>query len=302
MNVAVKSSVESGADRRAFGRRETHMPASVRLPNHTLYDCIIRDISEGGALLEFSAPDAISGRLRLSFDGGNQEIICDVRHVRGNRVGVEFARNITLAARPIAAPDAASAPLPSQRPAEFGLDVGRTSAASELVALRRNAAKHGAAMPEAMTGSQPTPMVVEIPVAVEPSLPRDISSLLQSVANLAAERAVPRPLPARAYATVLVIEIEVPQFEVLQGTVPRDISSLLRSVAAQVAAQVTAQAAVKAVPRPLPAGAFATALVIEPVLVSEETVPRNMSSLLDSVAALVAVRSVPRPLPARAYA
>ncbi len=225
------------------------MPAAVRLPNHTYFDCIVCDISEGGALLEFPSRIEFSGRLRLNFEGGNQEIICDVRHVRGNRVGVQFARNITLAARPVAAPDAVSAPLPSQRPAELGFDVGRNNAASELVALRRNAAKLVAAMrepqAEPMTGSQPTPIVVEIPVAVQPSVPRDMSSLLQSVAALAAVKAVPRPLPARAYATALVIE----QVKIPAETVPRNMSSLLYSVAALVA--------VRSVPRPLSAGAYA---------------------------------------------
>jgi hypothetical protein len=200
MNAALRNNFETGADRRAFGRRETHMAASVRLPNHTHYDCVIRDISEGGALLEFSQCIEISGRLRLSIENGRQEIICDVRHVRGSRAGVQFARNITLAARPVAEPAAAQAPLPGQRCAETASDNGRSNAASELVALWRNASKSLASKFEPAGELQSAPVIVSIPAAVEPPVPRDISGLLQSVAALAAERAVPRPLPACSYA------------------------------------------------------------------------------------------------------
>ncbi len=245
MNAAVRNSVETGADRRAFGRRETHMPASVRLPNHTYLECIICDISEGGALLEFASPVSISGRLRLSFDGGKQEIISEVRHTRANRVGVQFARNIAIAARPIAMPADAPTPMPAQLRAESSPESGRSNAASELVALRRNTLKNLSAKPELIDQSQATPIVIEIPAAVEPSMPRDISSLLQSVADLAAERAVPRPLPARAYATALAIKpVKAPE-----ENVPRDMSCVLASVRLLPAAGT--------VPRPLPPCAYA---------------------------------------------
>jgi PilZ domain len=259
MNVATKNTVETGADRRAFGRRDTNMAGVVRLSNHVTHACVIRDISEGGALLEFPAPVNLSGRLRLSFDGAGQEIICEARHARGNRIGVQFVRNITLAARPLAAPTDATAPLPVLRRAETPSETGRGTAASELVALRRNAGKASAVKPDAIAAPELVPIVVEIPVAVpvavpaavEASAPRDMSSLLESVATLAAVRAVPRPLPARAFATALVIEppevIDLP--EVPEVVLPRDMSSLLQSVAMLSMA--------RAVPRPLPARAYA---------------------------------------------
>ena len=198
MNVALKNSFDTGADRRAFGRRETHMAASVRLPNHTLYDCVIRDISEGGALLEFPQRIEVSGRLRLRLEAGSQEIICDVRHTRGNRAGVEFARPIALAARPIVAPADAAALV--FRPAAAAAEKGRVRAASELVALRRKAAKI-LVKANLLAAFEPAPVIIEIPDdAAAPVLPRDISSLIQSAAALATARAGPRPLPASAYA------------------------------------------------------------------------------------------------------
>ena len=257
MNVATKNTVGPGADRRAFGRRDTNVAGLVRLSNHATLECVIRDISEGGALLEFPASVNLSGRLRLSIDGASQEIICEARHARGNRVGVQFVRNIALAARPVAAPADATARLPVLRRAETPVETGRATAASELVALRRTAAKAIVAQPDAIAVLELLPIVVEIPVgahvadpvaldaAVEVPAPRDMSSLLQSVATLAAERAVPRPLPAWAHVSALAIELpEVP--EVL---VPRDMSSMLKSVAVL--------SMVRAVPRPLPARAYA---------------------------------------------
>lgn len=229
MYAATKNTVETGGDRRAFGRRDTNLAGLVRLSNHVTHECVIRDISEGGALLEFPAPVNLSGRLRLSFGGTNQEIICEARHARGTRVGVQFVRNISLAARPVAEPSIASAPLPVLHRAETPAETGRGTAASELVSLRRNAAKAIVAKPAAIAVPELLPSVVEIPVgvhvavpnSVEAPAPRDMSSLLQSVAaeavaTLAAERAVPRPLPARAYVTAQVIE----QPEVV---LPRDI-------------------------------------------------------------------------------
>ena len=250
MNVAVKQSIENGADRRAFGRRDTHMAATVRTANHTYYDCVIRDISEGGALLEFTAPVQVSGRLWMSCKGLGQDIIGEVRHVQGNRAGVQFARNISLTARPIAAPAEAAATMPALRRSDVAAEKSRVTTASELVAARRTAAKakpDPVASIKAVTQAEPAEIVIEIPtpleaLPVEPAVPRDMSGLLLSVAALAAERAVPRPLPARAYVTALV-------FELPEAVAPRDMSSLLTSVAVL--------SAERAVPRPLPARAYA---------------------------------------------
>ncbi len=77
-------------ERRAFGRRATDMPATVRGSGITRQSCTIRDMSEGGALLEFASPPELAGRLWISLPDGT-DVLCDVRHARANRVGVEFA-------------------------------------------------------------------------------------------------------------------------------------------------------------------------------------------------------------------
>ena len=40
-------------ERRAFGRRATHEHAIVRIPGRPALRCVIRNISDGGALLDF---------------------------------------------------------------------------------------------------------------------------------------------------------------------------------------------------------------------------------------------------------
>ncbi len=77
-------------ERRAFGRRSTDMPARVRAAGIAQQSCTIRDISEGGALLEFASPPELLPRVWLCLSDGT-DVLCDVRHARGNRVGVQFA-------------------------------------------------------------------------------------------------------------------------------------------------------------------------------------------------------------------
>lgn len=76
-------------ERRAFGRRATDMPAYVRASGIAQQSCTIRDISGGGALLEFPAFSELPSRIWLLLSDGT-DVLCEVRHARGNRVGVEF--------------------------------------------------------------------------------------------------------------------------------------------------------------------------------------------------------------------
>ena len=128
------SETASGRDRRRFGRRETNMSASARLSTGSLSACIIRDISEGGALLEF--PKAVSQppRLRLTWDS-NHDVLCDVRHVRGHMMGVQFVQSgIVSVERPITMPTDQSTRLPETVP----VDVFPSRASADLVARVRN--------------------------------------------------------------------------------------------------------------------------------------------------------------------
>lgn len=80
----------AGADRRAFGRRPTYQHGSVLIAGRAALRCVVRDISLGGALLEFGEPVSLPSRVRVVWDGTEQSAQCEVRHVQGHRAGVQF--------------------------------------------------------------------------------------------------------------------------------------------------------------------------------------------------------------------
>ncbi len=182
-------------DRRTFGRRQTDIKASVRV-GYRVIPCIIKDLSEGGALLEFAEQTDLPVRLWLSWPEQKSEIVCEVRHTRRNTAGVQFTRPQQMGLRPAVEPGEQFAVIPLATPSRT---VERVQAAtgSDLVAERRRAIR------------QPTALVPE-PIAAVGSAhaepPRDISMLMISLRKAAASivearmtQAVPRPLAAAQY-------------------------------------------------------------------------------------------------------
>ena len=84
------SAIRSYADRRAFGRRPTNQHAVAHVTGRAPLRCVVRDISEGGALLDFGEPVSLPHRLRLVWDGSGEHAECEVRHVQGGNAGVQF--------------------------------------------------------------------------------------------------------------------------------------------------------------------------------------------------------------------
>lgn len=148
----MKSPPTSHAEKRAFGRRETSIGAVVR-DGHRIYDCIIRDLSEGGALLEFNSRPDLSTRFWLRWEGMSSDIVCEVRHVNGHRAGVQFSRPIVLKQRPAVA--AAELVAPQRGPVRGGNE--RAKAALALLAAqkaRQDATRQAAS--KVTTGAEPT--------------------------------------------------------------------------------------------------------------------------------------------------
>ena len=90
-------------ERRAFGRRRTHIRASLRI-GYRVVKCTIKDISEGGALLEFEEHLDLSGRVWLSWPDQPNELVCQVRHSRNNSAGVQFVTPQALNLKPTVTP------------------------------------------------------------------------------------------------------------------------------------------------------------------------------------------------------
>ena len=77
-------------ERRTFGRRATHEHAIVRIPGRPALRCVIRNISDGGALLDFGDEVWLPYSFQLHWESSRRQEACEVRHSNGGRIGVLF--------------------------------------------------------------------------------------------------------------------------------------------------------------------------------------------------------------------
>ena len=89
-----------GAERRAFGRRQTNDHAFVRIQGRPPVRCTIKNISEGGALLDFGSEVWLPYNFQLTWEVGNREEACEIKHRNGQFVGVFFQRQVAVQDRP----------------------------------------------------------------------------------------------------------------------------------------------------------------------------------------------------------
>jgi hypothetical protein len=78
------------SERRAFGRRESFIHAVVRVPGRPPEPCIVRNYSEGGALIEFPVQIDPPQTFRLIIESKRVDTLCDVRRRSGKTIGVQF--------------------------------------------------------------------------------------------------------------------------------------------------------------------------------------------------------------------
>jgi hypothetical protein len=84
----------AGAERRQFGRRQTCVHATIALRGRPPVLCVMRDVSEQGALLEVSHPEWLPSRFRLIVEAFGMESDCEVVRRTDKAVGVRFAARI----------------------------------------------------------------------------------------------------------------------------------------------------------------------------------------------------------------
>ena len=160
--MSVVKPAPSYVERRAFGRRETNIKATVRAGT-SMHVCLIKDLSEGGALLEFENQVTLPSLLWLRWDDVPSEIICEVRRHHGNRAGVQFARPIVLATRHNAASAEPAAKAPLQPPSPPREPVRETLArAADLVAKHRSALRGGEKPVSEFAMAQPASLLEQI--------------------------------------------------------------------------------------------------------------------------------------------
>lgn len=77
-------------EQRAFGRRETLIHAMARIGGRAPEPCVVRNLSDGGARLEFNGAVELPAIFRLVIEAKGFDAECAVRRQDGNVVGVEF--------------------------------------------------------------------------------------------------------------------------------------------------------------------------------------------------------------------
>jgi hypothetical protein len=76
--------------RRVAHRRRTLKEGKVILSDWTGIDCVIRDLSDTGARLEFGGPTELPQTFRILVTSSNQLIPVELAWQRGLSVGVHF--------------------------------------------------------------------------------------------------------------------------------------------------------------------------------------------------------------------
>ena len=89
------------AERRQFGRRTTHIHGWVAIEGRQKIPCLVRNVSEGGALLEFEVPKNMPFMFKLVIDSKGFEAMCEMRHQGPTWMGVQFV-NFERIVEPIA--------------------------------------------------------------------------------------------------------------------------------------------------------------------------------------------------------
>ena len=62
------------------------------LPGHLQIACVIENLSDGGALLWFTEGAAPTQSFRLAIEGTEFNLVCELRHRAGRKLGVRFVR------------------------------------------------------------------------------------------------------------------------------------------------------------------------------------------------------------------
>ena len=79
-------------EKRRFGRRESTIRGRAIVPGHVSQPFVIRNVSDGGAMLKFDADFIPSRSFRIEIDGTEFVLLCEVCHQGSYGVGVRFMR------------------------------------------------------------------------------------------------------------------------------------------------------------------------------------------------------------------
>jgi len=77
-------------ERRSFGRRRRHLQAFINAPGRPPMACIVRNISEAGALLELDHTYRLPTFFTIRIDSDRFSENCELRHTTDHGAGVFF--------------------------------------------------------------------------------------------------------------------------------------------------------------------------------------------------------------------
>lgn len=103
----------NNSDRRSFGRRDLAIAGRASVPGRGMVPCVVRNVSDGGALITFEGEVKLPATFRLAIDGHGIDAMCEVRHSGPMGVGVRFLTQVPVIA--VALP-AVATPAPSAPP------------------------------------------------------------------------------------------------------------------------------------------------------------------------------------------
>ena len=84
------SEAYNGGERRAFGRRHSCIHATLLVPGRPPSPCVVRNFSAKGAQLELSELIEPPFNVKVRLNSKGNDLDCEVRHVRGLRMGISF--------------------------------------------------------------------------------------------------------------------------------------------------------------------------------------------------------------------
>ncbi len=82
--------LQAPKDKRRHTRQKGFWSAIAVLPGRIPLNCVVRDLSEGGARLEFQVAVRFPARFQLFIEANDREYDCEVRHSGDYGVGVQF--------------------------------------------------------------------------------------------------------------------------------------------------------------------------------------------------------------------
>ncbi len=84
---------------RCFGRRDANHAGWILVPGRARQHCVVRNMSQGGAMLECDRPQTLPMRFELLVEATGAWYACEIRQRSKEAVGVQFVENASISAK-----------------------------------------------------------------------------------------------------------------------------------------------------------------------------------------------------------